>query len=610
MSGSRAATMSRLGVTSRSGGVMVRGIASVLLLTVVLPLILPASAAVGEERRPPIADGPLNRDQALIAAAVRLVQGGDTLAAVRTLGQVRSPHRLAEGVEQVQAEVVLRADASTGMTSAAGTTSAAGPAASTTASAGDNEVPYRGGGGADFVTLMHLLQTTIAPDSWSDMGGPGTMVPYPAGIMIDPSGLVTDIDVDQAGSTTLENLVVMLARDNPTGDRPPADVIDAWRLPASLRCVSLRGLSYELARHRLAGRPIPDAVRYLAGLSRVRWIVLAAERDDVLLIGNVGGVESHQGWMRDAVSGRVAMRSDFLATCLVSAATRTPLGCTIDPSAERLNDTKRLAETIRDGQINEDSAVDRLRETLGDQSVRVFGIPGDTAIAYLMVEADRHMKRLALGLEPMPDGAANYLNVVARQIRRGPPDGQLLRLWFTASPLAVRQSTDGRAFEIAGNPMRLQSQTRLTAVDDQAAADDPRIAEFAAGFDQHLDAIIRRYPIYGGLESIYHAAAVAELIRRSESADSIGKWVTPLLLDDASAGLTATPQRIGSIAVGHSIRHRGNRHFVLIASGGVRIDPSESLSDEFISYPPHDSLVPRVLAETEDQSRWWWNLAE
>ena len=69
-----------------------------------------------------------------------------------------------------------------------------------------------------------------------------------------------------------------------------------------------------------------------------------------------------------------------------------------------------------------------MEAALGMQQVQVFGTAGDTPIGYLMVEADRHMKQLALGKEPMPDGVKNYLDIITATIDRGPPNDLLLRL--------------------------------------------------------------------------------------------------------------------------------------------------------------------------------------
>src|ERR1700690_3748320 len=42
-----------------------------------------------------------------------------------------------------------------------------------------------GGSEADFDPLINLITSTIAPSTWSEMGGPGSVAPFPAGVYID-----------------------------------------------------------------------------------------------------------------------------------------------------------------------------------------------------------------------------------------------------------------------------------------------------------------------------------------------------------------------------------------------------------------------------------------
>jgi hypothetical protein len=46
------------------------------------------------------------------------------------------------------------------------------------------------GGGvvADFGPLIDLIQTTISPESWVDVGGPGSIKEFASGVYVDPAG--------------------------------------------------------------------------------------------------------------------------------------------------------------------------------------------------------------------------------------------------------------------------------------------------------------------------------------------------------------------------------------------------------------------------------------
>lgn len=569
---------------------MVRVVVSVLLAWTVLF----AGSSAGAEPEGETGNG--QRDSQLRDTALQQIGKGDPITAMRTLAAVKSPLVLAQAIRDIDSAVRQQR--------VANSDSKIPP---------NSEKPGGGRGGAivDFGPLVNLIQTTIVPDTWQDtVGGPSTIVPYAAGIVVDPSGLITDVTTPRAEGDLLENIAVMLARDH----REQFDFasaknsVDAWRLPSAIRCVSLRGVAEQIARRRLSGQPIDDELRHLAGISRVRYVVIDPGSGDAILVGQVGGIQSQDGWMLDSRSGAAAIRLDHLAACLTAVISRRPLGCSIDPTPQSLAIAADVSAAIRDGEIAEGIADEALRDALGDQVVRVFGVPGDTPIAHLMVHADRHMKRLSLGLEPMPQGVDNYLDVVARHIRKGPPDGQLLRLWFTGNATAVRRSSDGRVFELGGRPMKLQSETQRAgeAGDRIASADDVRLVDFVDGFNRNLDEIARQYPAYAALQSVYHAAAVAELIHRTDSHQSLNQWLGPLLMDDPSGGTLHAPKRVASIAVGHTIRQNSKRHFIVLASGGVLLRPADLITGQIESYPTLDG--PSVItSKPHSDARWWWD---
>jgi hypothetical protein len=528
------------------------------------------------------------RDQKLHATAVDLAGKRDAVAAMRALAAVKTPRVLAQAIGDVH-------------------TTLADNAAATGGSNGGH-----GGAMIDFGPLVNLIQTTIAPDTWQEtVGGPSTIAPYAAGIVVDPNGLITDVAVTTDRSGLLENIAVMLARDHRQEFEfaTQGAMVDAWRLPSELRCVSLRSVAKQIAKRRLSGQPVGDELRHLAGLSRIRFVVIDQENEDVLLLGKVGGIESRDGWVRDSRSGAVTIRIDQLAACFATVISRQPMGCSIDPTAQALKQAAEVSTAIRRSEIAPGVADAALREALGDQVVRVFGVAGDTSIAHLMVHADRHMKRLSLGLEPMPRGVENYLDVVARYMRNGPPDGQLLRLWFAGQAAPVRQSSDGLTFELGGRSMMLQSETQRAGIAGErlAAADDVRLVEFVSGFNRNLDAIASHYPAYAALETVYHSAAIAELIHRTDAKPNLNRWLGPLLMDDPAAGTLHAPKRVASIAVGQAIRQGSKKHFVLLASGGVVVRSADLIAEKSEIYPSLDNFaVPPSQPRAAGQ--WWWDI--
>ena len=97
-----------------------------------------------------------------------------------------------------------------------------------------------GGAIADFDTLINLIQSTVAPDTWSDVGGTGAIEPFPTGVLVDASGVLQRLK-PRAVNPLLDSVRERARRDS--GNR-------AVRQQSALRKVSLTRLEKQLqVRH-------------------------------------------------------------------------------------------------------------------------------------------------------------------------------------------------------------------------------------------------------------------------------------------------------------------------------------------------------------------------
>ncbi len=269
-----------------------------------------------------------------------------------------------------------------------------------------------------------------------------------------------------------------------------------------------------------------------------------------------------------------------------------------------------MGVAVQKDEIPIGKAAEEMVKALGMQRVEVFGTAGDTPIGYVMVEADRHMKQLALGIHPMPRGAVNYLDVIDATIDQGPPNELLLRLWFTSAPRAVRADGDRKVFELAGTPIRLSGQNERAMASGQRGnvTQDVRTEAFVDDFNKNWHAIRSQYPIYGALESIYQTASIAELIRRfGESPQSRQLAARLAGTESQSDYLLATPRQVESIATLHTVRHGRKRHHVLLVSGGVSVDSRHTLASQVADYPSLSSMTHPSKTQPIVIQRWWWD---
>ena len=106
----------------------------------------------------------------------------------------------------------------------------------------------RGGGQqADFDSLIELIQTTIAPDTWQDVGGEGAISGFPGGVYVDATGVLRTMD--QAVQQRLASLW-----DSAQSAASKVVGADDIRRVSRCRKVSLRRLQQQLARSRAPDR--------------------------------------------------------------------------------------------------------------------------------------------------------------------------------------------------------------------------------------------------------------------------------------------------------------------------------------------------------------------
>ncbi|WP_153556372.1 DUF1598 domain-containing protein [Roseimaritima sediminicola] len=462
-----------------------------------------------------------------------------------------------------------------------------------------------GGTVADFTQLMELIQRTVAPETWEQLGGPSTMAPYAGGIVVDAKGLVKDIEVDPH-SVSVDAIAGLLSGDGAATDEP------SWKAASPMRCVSLKRMAAEWRRRQILGWPPTESLYNLGGLSRVEYVVIDRNGVDILLAGPVGGIDSSGGWPRDRKTGAATLQLPAVAAVVRSAVQEQPFGCTIDPSDQGIARSLQTAAAIRSDAIPIADAAQAMQQALGQQEVTVFGTAGDGPLAWMLVEADRHMKQLALGKHPMPTGVPNYLDVITQTIQQGPPDGQLLRLWFTSQPVKIRSDSRREVFQLSGRGLRLVSEDqRPDALGGRHAAKvDLRSRQFVKEFNRSFPAIAQRYPIYSVLEGVYHVAAIAELARHQLGTAAFEQVLGGLAVDaNGHLAELPAPRVVESIAVMHTVRHRNTRHHVIVASGGVSVDPASVWTGKIETYDSLASARPDDRFRPAGRHQWWWDAA-
>lgn len=459
---------------------------------------------------------------------------------------------------------------------------------------------------ADFDTLMELIRSTVAPQTWSTVGGPGAIDAFPGGVYVDHAGLMKRLTIagDESG--------LAVVRQQSLHDRGNQDC----RKQAELRKVSLPRLEREVQLLWAFGKPPTEAMRMLAGLQRVKYVFVYPETGDVVLAGPAGD------WHFDA-EGRpvsadggvpVVQLDDFVVLLRNAQHEAGKFTCSITPRRESLAAAQAfLNESAKTPLKSEQRPawLANLRRLVGKQAIEVQGLDARTRAARVIVEADYRMKLVGMGLEEGVFGVTSYLDSIEVAPGESPPPMSVLRWWFTTNYAAVKATPQRDAFEWQGSSVKVLSENEmLTARGERVhtGKSDVLNEQFAHSFSQHFDALATKYPIYAELRNVFDLALVAALLVAEDLPGRV-QWHVTHFGDPQrhQVGLGVAPTDVESV-VNHRVIQR--KYVVAGVSGGVLVDTGPLAQRAAITIDQYGALhAGRAQSAPKDlpPEAWWWD---
>src|ERR1700678_1925792 len=149
--------------------------------------------------------------------------------------------------------------------------------------------------------LGRLLLAVCLVCSWSPRVQAQFVQRQVGGVWIDADGVLKNQTIDQTGALRREMEQALRA--------VPGDMA----AHTDLRKISLRQLEAAIAASRQAGARLPDEIRYLAGLQRIRYVFVVPEQQDIVLAGPAEGWRINgQGEVVGVKSGQPVLLLDDL----------------------------------------------------------------------------------------------------------------------------------------------------------------------------------------------------------------------------------------------------------------------------------------------------------
>jgi len=428
--------------------------------------------------------------------------------------------------------------------------------------------------------------------------GGGNGGQFPGGILIRPGGLIDRAVIGPGGGASLQKQLKLAAQRTLDAD---------LNRPSELRQVSLKGLETEIARRLAAGESLSQDIRFLAGLTRIDFVFIVDDGQDVVIAGPAEGFAAVNGGRYIGVnSGRPVMCLDDLLVALRNPVGEGSAGCSIDPDPQRLSDSMRwLKQNSSPATI--DVARARLEHMVSLQglwNVTTFGVPEDSRMAVAMVEADYLMKRLAIGIDnPGVKGLKSSLSLA------GPGDNMMRRWWFAPTYESIERNAEATAWHLSGPRLQLFAQEELMDADGHlkdANSVQGSSEKFAKSFNDRFDALVHRIPAFADLQNIFDILVTAALIRDSQERGTL-QWRSDVLVDAAKFPTTSytVPRETSPML---NVRSSGASLVIGAFTGGVSFRPGQMLrviretTDEGLAGKMPFPVRPTALAPN-----WWWD---
>ena len=467
-----------------------------------------------------------------------------------------------------------------------------------------------GGSLADFEQLIELIQNeTSGP--WEEIDGAGgTISSFDTGVGVDPHGQLHRL-TKQEFSGRLDEL----------GYRArAADLNDDMARPSSLRLVSLTRLEQEIARRLKNGQPVVESMRHLAGLSRVEYVFVYPEQQEIVLGGPAEswGYDD-RGMPMGMESGRPMLHLDDLVTVLrtFSPEGQNIFNCLIVPRQEGLKAAREFAlRSQQRGSLSPGAGVRNfargLQQALGLQDVQVNGIPLDSRVARVIVEADYRMK--LIGVDRLKAaGIPSYFDLLPQNFAADSGNGEALRWWMTMNYDAVLHSGDRNVFQVVGPSVRCQCENEVVTEAGERIHTGKASATnqlFAATFTQKYEQLAAADSVFADLQNIFDLSLVAALLQHERLADRAAWDYGTFATDGLYRPASYEPARVVDSVVNHRV-YKGKDVVVQVA-GGVRADLVGLLKggDLVREQPRLGHLATQAKAPVLPEGRWWWDAAE
>lgn len=490
-----------------------------------------------------------------------------------------------------------------------------------TSSSNRSQETPQGGSTANPGPLMNMIrQLTGGPEigPWEDAEGGGLgdeegvgqMMFYQNGVAVDPNGMLQQLTRPEL-TKRLDDMGIVARKALLNQDLQKSN---------ELRFVSLTRLEKDLSERLAKGEQPSETMKLLGGLTGVKYVFVMPEEKELVIAGPAEAWRYNEhGLAVGATSGRPVLQLDDLVVLMRTfgpAGNRT-FGCSIDPREANLKSTKEYLASTRNTPLTPgalDTWLRQIEQRMGLQDIRIYGVPANSRVAHVIVDADYRMKLIGVGKMSGGKGIPNIFDLMAKSKQDQQLPLNAYRWWLTMKYDAVLHNEARNVYEIQGSSVLVKSEDQMIS-DSGKQVQSGKVSnvnrQFAENFTKNYSTLAKQDLVFADLQNIFDLGMVAALCHREHLADKIG-WNLGAFAD---AGNYQPRSWKAPTTVKTVMAHRvSDRTDILVqAAGGVQANVLQEIRNENLVRPSadvksldRDGAAPASLPA----GRWWWNGAE
>lgn len=470
-----------------------------------------------------------------------------------------------------------------------------------------------GGNLANPQPLMQMIMQLTGGDDvgspWRAIDGEGGDISWERnGVWVNPNGVLS-----RRLASDMNNRLTEIGAKSRN-----AVLNNEMAVDSKLRFISMARLENEVAARLKEGQSELETMRHLAGLSRIQYIIMVPEENDILIGGPAEGWKyNEKGVAVGKTSGRPTLHLDDLVTILrtFSKDGDKTFGCSINPRQEGLKATKEFVEgSQKAGELAPGATGKFLKEIqsrMGLQDVQIYGVPTDSRVASVLVAADYRMKLIGIGKLDAGKAIPSIFALLPKFPKHQTMPLDALRWWLTMKYDSILHSPDRQVFEICGSSVLVQSEDQFVKTDGSrihTGQASPVNEAFAKNFTDNYADLAKRDLVFAELQNVFDLGMVAALIH-SEHLLQKANWKPGCFGVDGEFQTVKVPV---SKTVDSVINHKvyNEKNIVVQVAGGVRGDVLELAASKSRLHKEAQELksIPAQAKPVKlPAGRWWWD---